>query len=201
MAKHVIVIASGETERRALPHLVSHLGDEGVSMVEVRIPPGNRMLSFQMAEKLIKSAWYEAAGAPPDKLVILVDADGADPDEVLAPFKENLPGRLGGEIRATVLYAYAQWHLEAWYFADVANLRSYQGQAPGDVDTSKPDEIQNPKLHLKNILGSRTYTARVSEEIARTLNGRVIAQRSPSFGGFLEAVVNGKLTLDTSGAL
>ena len=35
-------------------------------MVEVRIPPGNRMLSFQMAEKLIKSAWYEAAGAPPD---------------------------------------------------------------------------------------------------------------------------------------
>ena len=78
-------------------------------MVEVRIPPGNRMLSFQMAEKLIKSAWYEAAGAPPDKLVILVDADGADPDEVLAPFKENLPGRLGGEIRATVLYAYAQW--------------------------------------------------------------------------------------------
>ena len=75
---------------------------------------------------------------------------GADPDEVLAPFKENLPGRLGGEIRATVLYAYAQWHLEAWYFADVANLRSYLGQAPGDVDTSKPDEIQNPKLHLKN---------------------------------------------------
>ena len=131
MAKHVIVIASGETERRALPHLVSHLGDEGVSMVEVRIPPGNRMLSFQMAEKLIKSAWYEAAGAPPDKLVILVDADGADPDEVLAPFKENLPGRLGGEIRATVLYAYAQWHLEAWYFADAANLRSYLGQAPG----------------------------------------------------------------------
>ena len=193
MAKHVIVIASGETERRALPHLVSHLGDEGVSMVEVRIPPGNRMLSFQMAEKLIKSAWYEPPGHS--------RADGADPDEVLAPFKENLPGRLGGEIRATVLYAYAQWHLEAWYFADVANLRSYLGQAPGDVDTSKPDEIQNPKLHLKNILGSRTYTARVSEEIARTLNGRVIAQRSPSFGGFLEAVVNGKLTLDTSGAL
>ena len=201
MAKHVIVIASGETERRALPHLVSHLGDEGVSMVEVRIPPGNRMLSFQMAEKLIKSAWYENADAPPDKLVILVDADGADPDEVLAPFKENLPGRLGGEIRATVLYAYAQWHLEAWYFADAANLRSYLGQAPGNVNTSRPDEIQNPKLHLKNVLGGRAYTARVSEEIARTLDARTIAQRSPSFGGFLEAVVNGKLTLDTSGAL
>ena len=201
MAKHVIVIASGETERRALPHLVSHLGDEGVSMVEVRIPPGNRMLSFQMAEKLIKSAWYENVDAPPDKLVILVDADGADPDEVLAPFKENLPGRLGGEIRATVLYAYAQWHLEAWYFADAANLRSYLGQAPGNVNTSRPDEIQNPKLHLKNVLGGRAYTARVSEEIARTLDARTIAQRSPSFGGFLEAVVNGKLTLDTSGAL
>ena len=154
-------------------------------MVEVRIPPGNRMLSFQMAEKLIKSAWYENADAPPDKLVILVDADGADPDEVLAPFKENLPGRLGGEIRATVLYAYAQWHLEAWYFADAANLRSYLGQAPGNVNTSRPDEIQNPKLHLKNVLGGRAYTARVSEEIARTLDARTIAQRSPSFAGFM----------------
>ncbi len=169
-------------------------------MVEVRIPPGNRMLSFQTAEKLIKSAWYENAAAPPDKMVVLVDADGSDPDEVLAPFRENLPGRLGGEIGATVLYAYAQWHLEAWYFADAANPRGYLGRGPGNVDTSKPDEIRNPKLHLKHVL-DQVYTARVSEEIARTLDARTIAQRSPSFEGFVEAAMNGNLAVDTSDAL
>lgn len=30
VAKHVVVLASGETERRALPHLVRHLAEQGV---------------------------------------------------------------------------------------------------------------------------------------------------------------------------
>ena len=151
-----------------------------------------------MAEKIIKSAWYENPAAPPDKFVVLADADGADPDEVLDPFREDLPGRLGDEIGAAIQYAYAQQHLEAWYFADAANLRGYLGRAPGSVDTANPDEIENPKLHLKNVLGNRFYTAQTSEEIARTLDSRTIAQRSPSFEGFLEAVMNGNLTAETS---
>ena len=147
-----------------------------------------------MAVKLISAAWYGSAGGPPDKFVILVDTDGADPCEVLAPFREHLPGHLGDHIEASVQYAYAQQHLEAWYFADATNLRGWLGRALGSVDASKPDEIQNPKLHLKNILGNRVYTARVSEEIARTLDAPTIAQRSPSFKGFLEAIMNGNLT-------
>ena len=72
--------------------------------------------------------------------------------------------------------------------------------ALGNVDTSKPDEIQNPKLHLKNVLGDRVYTARVSEEIARKLDAATIAQRSPSFEGFLEAVTNGSMTVGAGGS-
>ena len=190
MAKNVIVLASGETERRALPHLLSHLRDQGVSLVEVRIPPGNGALSIQTAEQLIRAAWFGRLDAPPDKFVILLDVDGKPPDRVLESFR-TLPERLGGEIGATVLYAYAQWHLEAWYFADAANLRGYLGRALGNVDTSPPDGIQNPKLHLKHLLGTRVYTARISEEIARELDATTIAERSPSFKGFVEAVMNG----------
>ena len=192
VTKHVVVLASGETERRALPHLVSHLRDRDVSVDEVRVPPRNRALNLHMAESLIKAAWFESAGAPPDKFVLLLDLDGKTPNEVLDPFRE-LPGRLGGGIGATVRYAYAQWHLEAWYFADAANLRDWLGRALGQVDTSKPDEIRNPKLHLKNLLGDRVYTARVSEEIASRLDAPTIAQRSPGFKGFLDAVMNGRL--------
>ena len=144
-----------------------------------------------MAESLIRAAWYENVDAPPDKFVVLADTDGKSPDDALSPFRERLPGRMGDETGAKVLYAYAQWHLEAWYFGDYRGLRGYMGRAPGNVDTSSPDEIQNPKQHLKNLLGTRTYTARVSEEIARSLNPATIAQRSPSFRGFLEAVANG----------
>ena len=195
MTKHVVILASGATEQRAIPHLVAHLGAHGIK-VRVRIPGRHRALSVEIAHKLIQAARYDSQDGPPDKYVILVDVNGQTPDLVLAPFKENLPERLDDQLRSRIHYAYAQRHLEAWYFADASNLRTYfGGQALGNVDTSHPDDIPNPKLHLenllKNLLDGRVYTARISEDIAKQLNPQTIAERSPSFRGFLEAVKNG----------
>jgi hypothetical protein len=192
MGRHVVIIASGETERRSLPHLAAHLEAQGVVVDGVRVSPGSRALNVEMAEKVLKAAWYEmkGRGSPPDKFVVLVDADGKAPDDRLRPFRENLRARIGRNVTAAIQFACAQWHLEAWYFADATNLRDYLGRAPG-VDTSKPDEIENPKGHLRQLLGDRFYTAVISEEIAARLNAQTIAQRSPSFRGFLEAVRNG----------
>ena len=147
-------------------------------------------LDVEMAESLIKAAWYENLDAPPDKFVVLVDVDRRDPTEVLEPMRTRLPARVR-DVGAGVLYAYAQAHLEAWYFADADNLRNYLGRAPGDVDASKPDEIENPKLQLRHLLGERVYTARVSAEIASTVDAAAIVQRSPSFRTFVDAVMNG----------
>ena len=183
--------ASGETEQRAVPHLVAHLRENGIE-VRVRIPARNRALSVEMAYNLTQASRYDLPYGPPDKYVILVDVDGNPPDQVLAPFKENLPGRLDDQLRSRIQYAYAQRHLEAWYFTDVSNLRAYLGgRALGNVDPSQPDDIENPKLHLKHLLGERVYTARISEDIAKSLNAQTIAERSPSFRGFLETVKNG----------
>ncbi len=71
MGKGVVVIASGETERRSLPHLVAHLKAEDIAVVEIRIPPGGRALNMEMAEKLLKASWFERIAAPPDKFVVL----------------------------------------------------------------------------------------------------------------------------------
>ncbi len=79
-------------------------------------------LNVEMAERLIKAAWYESLDAPPDKFVVVMDVDRADPAEVLAPMRAQLPDRVR-EVEADVLYAYAQAHLETWYFADADNLR------------------------------------------------------------------------------
>lgn len=42
MSKRVVVVASGETERRALPSLVGHLRANGIVMDDVRVPPAAR---------------------------------------------------------------------------------------------------------------------------------------------------------------
>jgi hypothetical protein len=123
-----------------------------------------------------------------------VGTDGRPADEVLRPFREQLPGRIGTKINAQLQFACAQWHLEAWYFADESGLRAYLTRDLGSVDPSKPDELVHPKLHLKNLLGDRVYTALVSEEIAKRLNSQTIGQRSPSFQGFIQAIRNGKVS-------
>ena len=111
-------------------------------------------------------------------------------EDVLAPFKTHLPERLV-EIDTPVRYAFAQWHLEAWYFADAMHLRVYLDRDLGNPDISRPDEIQNPKLHLKHLLLGQVHTARISEDIARRLDAPTMAEKSPSFKGFLNAVMNG----------
>ena len=192
VTKRVVVLASGETERRALPHLVRHLADQGVVVDSIRIPPRHRRLDVFMAERLIKTVWYEDANARPRKFVVLVDADYSAPNEVLAPIQAELPDRVGDiATEAHIQVAYAQQHLEAWYFADSQNLREFIGRDVGNVDASRPDRISNPKNHLKNLLAQRVYTAGVSEEIASRLSTSRISERSPSFRSFISALLNG----------
>ena len=190
--KKVIVVASGETERRSLPHLTVSLAEEGIQVTEVRIPPRHRDLTISVAVQLIDAAWFEYQyNDPPDKFVILLDVDGKDPIEVLRPWRRDLQRRLNPKVGALVQFAYAQWHLEAWFFADPGNLRRCLGRGLGSVDSSKPDEIPNPKEHLKHLLGETTYTSTKSEEIAAQLDANTVVSRSGSFGGFLGAIRNG----------
>ena len=189
MAKRVMVIASGDTEKMALPHLTARLRHEGIT-VEVRTPADNRPIKAEVVHQIIQSTRYTMPS--PDKYVVLVDLDGKAPDEVLQPIRHKVSSAFDRQLAVDVLYAYAQWHLEAWFFADEHHLREYLGgRALGSVDASQPDYIQNPKEHLKNLLPRRIYTARTSENIARTLDAQTIAQRSPSFANFLAAVRNG----------
>ena len=63
VSKNVVVIAPGETERRALPHLLDHLQDRDI---RVRIPPRHRALNAKMALKLIQASLYDYGDRPPD---------------------------------------------------------------------------------------------------------------------------------------
>jgi hypothetical protein len=200
VAKRVIIIASGETERRALPHLLRHLSAEGISIDgPIRTPPRHGKITGESAWRLIASAWWEKqATTPPDKFVILLDADGKDPEGVIEQLRQELLRTGISQIPVPVLVAAAQWHLEAWFFADASALRAYLGKSLGSVDASRPDSILNPKLCLKNLL-EETYTSRISEEIAQKLSVAEVRSRSPSFAHFEQAVRNGPVVKGLSG--
>ena len=144
MSKRVVVIASGKTERRALPYLVRHLAAQGVVVEDVRIPPRHRAINVAIAEKLIRSVWFERADdARPGKFVVLLDTDGASPEDVIAPIRDRLPNRVR-DIGASIQFAFAQQHLEAWYFADAGGLRRYLGRDLGNPATGRNSEPQTP---------------------------------------------------------
>ena len=192
MGKRVVVIASGETERRSLPYMLDFLREEEITIIGVRYPQKHRPITVATAAQTITVAWFELQYTePPDKFVVLVDVDGKHPDEVLSPIRHNLAARLDSQITASIQFACAQWHLEAWFFGDSENLRYYLGRNLGSVDVSQPDIIENPKQHLRNLLDDN-YTATTAEAIARQLDPQTIVARSPSFRCFIEAVRNGE---------
>ena len=190
MTKRVVVIASGETERNALPHLLAHLAEEGI-IVNVLIPDRNQQLRPRVVRPLIYSALDDYENGPPDKIVVLVDTDGKSAGDALRPIRQNLQSIAIDQAPLGIHYAYAQWRLEACFFADDRNLRNYLGRNLGSVNPNQPDRIENPKQRLRNLLPGRIYTSEISEAIAETLNPDTISQRSPSFAGFLAAVRNG----------
>jgi hypothetical protein len=198
VSKRVIIIASGETERRALPHLLRHLSADGISIdPPIRTPPRFGKITGDSAFRLIISAWHERKwSAPPDKFIVLTDADGKDPQVVLGTLEQELARTSIQELPVPVLLAAAKWHLEAWFFADAGALRKYLGgKSLGAVDPSKPDEIQNPKLCLRHLL-SEPYSSRISEEIAQGVSPLEVRTRSPSFARFEQAVRNGSAEAD-----
>ena len=184
MSRHVVILASGETERRALPNLLRHLRHEGISL-EVRKPPRHGAITSDVAVKIAKACCWSAPR--PHKLVVLLDADGRDPKEQLEPLQRRI-GRSLDDLDLKVSYAYAQWHLEAWFFADESGLRRHLDRNLGNVDASQPDHIDNPKLHLMNLLAGRLYTA---ERISRNLDASKITAKSTSFARFQDVVRNG----------
>ena len=202
MTKRVAIIASGETERRALPYLLANLSEMDILISEVRIPPSNGALNPDIATKLIEAIWWSSnPDERPYKIVVLLDIDGKTPTGVLEQFSDRFPQRLNDKIKASVLFTYAQWHLEAWYFGDAKNLQihlkeNFNRDDLGNVNLSNPDEIQNPKLHLKNLIHPSLYTARISEQIAKNLNAATIKQMSPSFGNFWDVAANGNQSVE-----
>ncbi|MGH9505686.1 MAG: DUF4276 family protein [Terriglobales bacterium] len=190
MGKRVVVVASGATEQKALPHLCRHLSGDDVQLLKVVTPPGHKQIRPALATQLIRAAWFgwaHAGGA--DKFVVLLDADAHDPEVVAGPVREACGGMQ--DIPVPICVTAAQRHLEAWFFADPVGLRRHlSNRALGNIRDA-PDQMENPKQHLRNLLAPDFYTSLRAGAIAADLDPAAIEDRSPSFKRLAAAMRNG----------
>lgn len=159
-------------------------------------PPFHSQLTAEMVARILKAQYWQRWPRP-SKAVVLLDADSSAPIVTADEFRADLLPGLQGlvDLGLSILVTCAKWHLEAWFFAHGEALRQYLGRDLGAVQWTLPDDIVNPKLHLKHLLASidgRVYTSQVAGEIARSLDPSVVLDRSPSFRRFDGASRNGQ---------
>ena len=139
-----------------------------MAVEDVRVPPRHRAITVAVAERIIRSVWFERPPhARPHKFVVLLDADGKHPEDVIAPIHADLPSRLR-DIDASIQFAWAQQHLEAWYFAEAKGLRISISAAAILAAWTRPNPTPSP---------TRSSTSGTSS--ARSPTHRWWPQKSP----------------------
>jgi hypothetical protein len=118
-----------------------------------------------------------------DKILVVSDADGRDPDEIVRSFRAK--GITGQKFAAIPIVIVEM--LEAWLLADPVALKKLFGISK---KIRNPEKIRDPKSELKRLLPKNlTYTPTSAARIAEALDIEVLRKRCPRFEIFRKAVV------------
>ena len=186
-----LILASGLKEWYALPVLCRHFcEDAGVRVV---FPDHSAALIHQVAP-LLQLHWRPDVDPP---CVILVDTHRLSPSQAMEPVQQKVDamvqrGDLSPAARNSIRWAYAQPHLEAWFFADPSGLARYIGC--DEADLGVPGTIRDPQGVLRGLMTQhmpgrrRNYGASRAKDIADGLDARVVLANSPSFKTLIDAI-------------
>lgn len=132
---------------------------------------------------LLKSFQWSNLGGPVDKAIVVQDADGREPNSLLARMEAKISGR---SYPFPVKFAVVVQKLEAWLLADEVALERVTGEK---TPVHNPEEITDPKAKLTSAL-SLPYTHRVAARIAAHIKLDTLEQRCGSFRTFRQAVLD-----------
>lgn len=131
---------------------------------------------------------YANVGQPVDRAIVVRDADGKKPTELIARMESKIKGRIYRFPRHLLVIVQK---LEAWLLADEEALSTVTSRIQHRI--ADPEKIHDPKVRLRKILSDDriAYTEERARMIAAAARLDVLAERCPSFRRFQEAVVNG----------
>jgi len=135
---------------------------------------------------------FVEAGRPVDMAVVIVDADGKDPDELERSMRSRIanrkyPFRLGVQFHAV------QNAMEAWLLSGVEAIARVVQSRTGRVVTSthgSPQLLLHPKPFFRKLLIDHgiDYTSAVATEIAQHVDLQVLSEKCSRFTVFARAV-------------
>jgi Domain of unknown function (DUF4276) len=150
-------------------------------------PCGNAIQLMKKFPAFLEEFRHAKDGAPVDKGLVIRDADGKNPTELIAKMETRIANRVYSFPRKLLV---AVEELEAWLLADEEALSSVTARAVGRV--TDPEKIVDPKARLRTILSNAgiVYTAEEARKIAAAARLDTLAVRCPSFKTFQDAVVS-----------
>jgi Domain of unknown function (DUF4276) len=117
-----------------------------------------------------------------EKVIVVSDADGRNPEGLEREFKRRLVGRY----RFNVIPIIVVEALEAWLIADPLALKRTVGITTAHTN---PEKIRHPKTALLKLLPRTTrYTPEVARRIAEEIDLNLLQQRCRRFVTFRKAV-------------
>jgi Domain of unknown function (DUF4276) len=121
-----------------------------------------------------------------EKVLIVSDADGRDPQELERKFKRKIVRKY----RFPVIPIIIVQELEAWLLADHGALKRIIGV---EATFTNPEKLAHPKAELERVLppGAR-YTSEMAGKIAGALDLKRLQQRCPRFSFFKNVVSDPK---------
>lgn len=140
----------------------------------------------------LESFRFLSHGLHLDKVLVIRDAGGKDPEELLERLREKILGRTYPfEVKFIVIIQ----NLETWLLSDEEAIsrvtQSRTGRTVSRV-TENLESIFHPKERLKTLLSGINvyYTQAVAKEIAKLVDLSKIENRCQSFRNFRQAVID-----------
>jgi Domain of unknown function (DUF4276) len=178
------IIVEGVFDGAALPELIRKCCTDDIH-IETRV---SRSTSQLMRKGLgfLEEFRHVIQGSPVDKALIIRDADGKNPNELVHRLNVTINTR---SYPFPVIPVIIVQELEAWLLADREALSQVIGKSISEI-TESLEMLMAPKERLKNILSDANiaYTPEVARKITAATRLEVLEYRCPSFRVFRQAL-------------
>lgn len=179
------LVVEGIYDEGALKQLIQKCAESQVFII-VR-QSGNAPQLMKRFPGFLEDFRYANGGSNVDKAIVIRDADGKDPAQLLNSMQGKVRGRT---YPFPIRFAVIVQELEAWLLADEQAISGVTGKKQPSIGA--PESLLHPKEKLRAVLSDAgvVYTAPVAEKIAADARVDTIASRCSSFQRFREAVVD-----------